>query len=209
MCPKSFGWADANRSDRLNVGAEYTDEGTPYAARFNSNGTGSWVKLDLSNPDVSAGVPASALNPAGYKFENQADSYVNTRLAADATKATPMDRHEWTVVNPKNGEIYITMTENPDRGNTAATSNNNFRNPEVDAANPRCWLDSKVVSSQNAAAVPAQRGNVNGHIVRIREDGDTAGAASFKWDIFLFGAQAVADAAIDNVNWQKMSICQV
>ena len=195
--------SDANRTDRLNVGAEYMDEGTIYAARFNANGTGSWVKLDMSNPDVAAGVPASPLNPAGYKFENQADICVNTRLAADAAKATRMDRPEWTAVNPKNGEIYITMTENPDRGNTTATSGNNFTNPEVDPANPRYWLDSKGVSSQNAAAVPAQRGNVNGHIVRIREDGDVAGAASFKWDIFLFGAQAVADAGIDNANWQK------
>ena len=194
---------DANRTDRLNVGAEYMDEGTIFAARFNANGTGNWVKLDMSNPDVAAGVPVSALNPAGYKFENHADICVNTRLAADAAKATRMDRPEWTAVNPKNGEIYITMTENPDRGSTTSTSNNNFTNPEVDAANPRYWLDTKGVSSQNAAAVPAQRGNVNGHIVRIREDGDTAGAASFNWDIFLFGAQAVADAGIDNVNWQK------
>ena len=195
--------SDANRADRLNVGAEYMDEGTIHAARFNANGTGTWVKLDMSNPDVAAGVPASALNPAGYKFESQADICVNTRLAADAAKATRMDRPEWTAVNPKNGEIYITMTENPDRGNTTATSGNNFTNPEVDAANPRYWLDSKGISSQNAAAIPAQRGNVNGHIVRIREDGDTAGATSFKWDIFLFGAQAVADAGIDNANWQK------
>ena len=195
--------SDANRTDRMNVGAEYMDEGTIYAARFNANGTGNWVKLDMSNPDVAAGVPASAQNPAGYKFESYADICVNTRLAADAAKATRMDRPEWTAVNPKNGEIYITMTENPDRGNTTATSGNNFTNPDVDAANPRYWLDSKGVSSQNAVAIAAQRGNVNGHIVRIREDGDTAGANSFKWDIFLFGAQAVADTGMDNVNWQK------
>ena len=194
---------DANRADRMNVGAEYMDDGVMYAARFNANGTGNWVRLDMSNPDVAAGVPVSAQNPAGYKFENLADICVNTRLAADAAKATRMDRPEWTAVNPKNGEIYITMTENPDRGNTTGVSGNNFANPEVDAANPRYWLDSKGVSSQNAAVIPAQRGNVNGHIVRIREDGDRAGAESFKWDIFLFGAQAVADAGIDNVNWQK------
>ena len=194
---------DADRVDRMQVGSEYLDDGTMYAARFNANGTGLWVKLDMSNPDVAAGVPASALNPAGYQFESLADICVNTRLAADAAKATRMDRPEWTAVNPKNGEIYITLTENPDRGNTATTSGNNFTNPAVDAANPRYWLDTKGVSSQNAAAIPAQRGNVNGHIVRIREDGDTAGATSFKWDIFLFGAQAVADAGIDNVNWQK------
>jgi hypothetical protein len=194
--------ADANRADRLSVGAEYMDEGTIYAARFNANGTGTWVKLDLSNPDVAAGVPISAQNPAGYQFASLADICVNTRLAADAAKATRMDRPEWTAVNPKNGEIYITLTENPDRGNTTAVSGNNFLNPDVDPANPRYWLDSKGVSSQNAAAIPAQRGNVNGHIMRIREDADDAGAVSFKWDIFLFGAQAKADAGMDDLNYQ-------
>jgi uncharacterized protein len=195
--------ADANRADRLSVGAEYMDDGTIYAARFNANGTGNWVTLDMSNPDVAAGVPASTLNPEGYKFKGKADICVNTRLAADAAKATRMDRPEWTAVNPKNGEIYITLTENPDRGNTTATSGNNFANPDADAANPRYWLDTKGVSSQNPTAIPAQRGNVNGHIVRMREDGDNAGAETFKWDIFMFGAQAVADAGIDDVNWQK------
>ena len=196
--------SDASRADRMKVGSEYMDEGTIFAARFDAPGTGKWVKLDLSNPDVAAGVPVSALNPAGYRFDNLADICVNTRLAADAAKATRMDRPEWTAVNPRNGEIYITMTENPDRGNTATTSvsNNNFQNPDVDAANPRYWLDTKGVTSQGPAN-PTQRGNVNGHIVRIREDGDNAGSESFKWDIFLFGAQAVADTGIDNVNWQQ------
>ena len=194
---------DANRTDRMNVGAEYMDEGTIYAARFNADGSGTWVKLDMSNPDVAAGVPVNAQNPAGYKFDGHADICVNTRLAADAAKATRMDRPEWTAVNPKNGEIYITMTENPDRGNTTAVSGNNFMNPDVDPANPRYWLDSKGISSQNPAPIAAQKGNVNGHIMRIRETNNNAGAESFKWDIFLFGAQAVADAGIDNVNWQQ------
>ena len=195
--------ADANRADRLNVGAEYMDEGTIYAARFNANGTGTWVKLDLSNPDVAAGVPVSAQNPAGYKFESLADICVNTRLAGGAAGATRMDRPEWTSVNPTNGEIYITMTENPDRGNTTGVSGNNVPNPDVDPANPRYYLDSKGISSQNPAAIPAKRGNVNGHIVRIREDGDNAGAETFKWDIFLFGAQAKADNGLDDVNYQQ------
>ena len=188
--------ADANRADRLAVGAEYMDEGTIYAARFNADGTGSWLKLDLTNPDVAAGVPVSTQNPGGYTFASLADICVNTRLAADAAKATRMDRPEWTAVNPKNGEIYITMTENPDRGRTAAASSNNFLNPDVDAANPRVWRDTRTDSTTQ------QYGNVNGHIMRMREDADTPGATTFKWDIFLFGAQATADAGIDNVNWQ-------
>ena len=194
---KLWAEADANRADRLAVGASYMDEGTIYAARFNANGTGTWAKLDMSNPDIVAGVPVSVQNPAGYKHESLADICVNTRLAADAAKATRMDRPEWTAVNPKNGEIYVTMTENPDRGATTTVAGNNYVNPDIDPANPRYWRDTRVDNAN------VQRGNVNGHIVRIREDGDNAGAESFKWDIFLFGAQAVADVGVDNVNWQQ------
>jgi uncharacterized protein len=193
---------DAVPADRLATGASYMDEGTIYAARFNPDGTGTWVKCDLSNPAVAAGVAVSTQNPDGYKFDSLADICVNTRLAAGAAGATRMDRPEWTAVNPKTGEIYITCTENPDRGNTATVSGNNVPNPDVDPANPRYWVDSKGITSQNAAAVAAQRGNVNGHIMRIRETNDNAAAESFTWDIFLFGAQAVADAGFDNVNWQ-------
>ena len=193
--------ADANRTDRLAVGAEYMDEGTIYAARFDAVGTGTWVKLDMSNPAITAGVAVSPLNPEGYKFASLADICVNTRLAGGAAGATRMDRPEWTAVNPRNGEIYITMTENPDRGNTG-TTNNNIPMADVDPANPRYYLDSKGVSSQNATAITAQRGNVNGHIVRIRETGDNAAAETFSWDIFLFGAQATADTGIDNANYQ-------
>ena len=193
--------ADANSADRLATGASYMDEGTIYAARFNADGTGTWVKCDLSNPLVAAGIPVSALNPAGYKFDSLADICVNTRLASGAAGATRMDRPEWTSVNPKTGEIYITCTENPDRGNIG-TTNNNIPMADVDPANPRYWADSKGITSQNAAAVPFQRGNVNGHIMRMRENGDSAAAEAFTWDIFLFGAQAVADAGFDDVNWQ-------
>ena len=192
--------ADANTANRLATGASYMDEGTIYAAKFNADGTGTWVKCDLSNPLVAAGVAVSALNPAGYQFESLADICVNTRLAAGAAGATRMDRPEWTAVNPKTGEIYITLTENPDRGG-AGTTNNNIPMADVDPANPRYWADRKGITSQNAA-VANQRGNVNGHIMRIREAGDNAAAETFSWDIFLFGAQAVADPGFDDVNWQ-------
>ena len=190
---------DAQRGG-LAVGDKYMDRGTIFAAVFNADGSGVWEPLTLANPKLAAGVPVSAHNPEGYQFQDLADICVNTRLAGSAVGATRMDRPEWTAVNPANGEIYITMTENPDRGN-AGLSANNVPNAPLDAANPRYWIDPKGATSQGAA-VAAQRGNVNGHIVRIREDGDNADAKTFRWDIFLFGAQAAADAGFDDVNYQ-------
>ncbi len=186
--------ADASPTDRLATGAKYLDDGTLYAAKFNADGSGTWLKLDLTNTAVSSN--------AAYAFADLADVLVNARLAADAAGATKCDRPEWTAVNPKNGEIYITMTENPDRGAVGTTSSNNLANPDVDAAFPRYWLDNKGVSSQNSTA-STLKGNVNGQIMRMREAGNDAGATSFNWDIYLFGSQAKADAGIDDVNYQK------
>ncbi len=184
-------WSASDANGGLAAGNKYLDAGTLYAARFNADGTGTWLKLDLGN--------AAIATHAGYAFADLADVVANARIAADAAGATKMDRPEWTAVNPANGEVYITMTENPDRGNLGTSSNNN-PNPPLDAANPRYWLDRKTNTN---AAVATQKGNVNGHIVRLRETGDDAAALAFAWDIFLFGAQARADAGIDDVNYQK------
>ena len=186
--------ADANPVDRLATGSKYLDDGTLYAAKFNADGSGTWLKLDLSNTAISGN--------SAYAFADLADVLVNARLAADAAGATKCDRPEWTAVNPKNGEIYITMTENPDRGSVGTTSSNNVPNPDVDPAFPRYWLDNKGISTQNAAA-SVSRGDVNGQVMRIRESGNDASATTFNWDIFLFGSQAKADAGLDDVNYQQ------
>jgi secreted PhoX family phosphatase len=172
--------ADATASDRLAIGDKYLDAGTLYVARFDADGTGKWLPLVFGSVPTR---PASG-SYAAYTFESQADICVNTRFAADAVGATPMDRPEWTVGNPVTGEIYLTLTN----------SNNSFRPVNgTNAANPRSYNDPK------GAANTAQTGNPNGHIVRLREDGDTTSATSFKWDIYLFGADST-DADPVNVN---------
>lgn len=186
--------ADASRADRLAVGSKYMDQGTLYAARFNADGSGNWLKLDLTNPGIASN--------SVYAFADMGDVLVNARLAADFAGATKCDRPEWTAVNPANGEIYITMTENPDRGSVGTLSSNNQPNPDVEPAFPRYWLDNKGVSTQNAAA-STLKGNVNGQVMRLRETGSDASANTFNWDIYLFGAQAKADAGLDDVNYQK------
>ncbi|MBA6061725.1 PhoX family protein [Pseudomonas juntendi] len=111
--------ADANPADRLATGAKYLDQGKLYVARFNADGTGVWLLLDVTTPTTGGGT-------LGALYGDLPGILLNTRGAGDAVGATPMDRPEWTTVNPLNGDVYLTLT------------NNSARTPEkADAANPR------------------------------------------------------------------------
>jgi secreted PhoX family phosphatase len=165
--------ADATASqtlatDRLAIGTKYLDSGTLYVARFNADGTGTWLPL--------SGVEGA----------------LNTRLAADAAGATRMDRPEWAAVNPASGEVYVTLTNN-NAANRLVSGTPTGNAALTDPANPRAYKDT---SSQDPGAMAG--GNPNGHIIRFRENGDSAAATAFTWDIFLFGARASANA--DNIN---------
>ncbi|MET0409889.1 MAG: alkaline phosphatase PhoX [Polyangiaceae bacterium] len=116
-------------------------------------------------------VALSTNNPALASFADLADIVINARLSADAAGATPMDRPEWGSIDPLTGEFYLSLTNNTGRGSGTA----------LDAANPRA-------------------SNANGHILRLREAGDLVGATTFRWDIYLFGAPANADASTVNVS---------
>jgi secreted PhoX family phosphatase len=94
-------WNPADATGGLAAGDKYLNEGKLYVAKFNSDGTGQWLELSISNPAISG--------YATFTFANQAEIYVFTRLAADAVGATKMDRPEWGAVNPANGEIYFAL----------------------------------------------------------------------------------------------------
>jgi hypothetical protein len=81
------------------------DEGTLYAARFDSDGNGEWLTL------------APGVNGLGAEngFATLADVLLNTRGAADVAGATPMDRPEWGAVDPATGQVYFTLTKNTRR----------------------------------------------------------------------------------------------
>jgi len=181
--------ADAAAADPLAMGDKYLDKGTLHVAQFDADGTGTWLPLVFGKVPNR---PAVDDEPE-YAFVNQADICVNARLAGDAVEATPMDRPEWTGVNPVNGEIYLTLT------------NSNASNRPLngtDAANPRHYDDPKIrpgFEDMDENATVSQVGNPNGHIIRLREDGDNGAATSFTWDIYLFGADSV-DADPANVN---------
>src|SRR5205085_726226 len=100
----SWTFADAQAADRLAIGDKYLDAGTLYVAKFNADGTGTWLPLVFGQVPNR---PTDALGP-DYVFANQIDILVNARLAADAVGATPMDRPEWTATNNTTGEIFLT-----------------------------------------------------------------------------------------------------
>lgn len=156
-------WDPADVGGGMAAGDKYLNEGALYVAKFNANGTGEWIELNIKDSRIAS------YNVDGFSFSSQADVLVFSRLAADAVGATKMDRPEWAAVNPINGEVYFTLTNNTAANRTPAT---------IDAANPRAYndLDGKMGS-----------GNPNGHIIRFKES--TPAASVFSWDIFLFGAQ--------------------
>lgn len=127
----------------------YLDDGTWYVARFNPDGSGVWIALAAGK---------NGLTPRNG-FANQAEILINTRSAADHVKATKLDRPEWAAIDERNGDIYLTLTNNSARGSAAQP---------VDPANPRA-------------------GNPDGHIIRWREARGNYAATEFRWDMFAFG----------------------
>ncbi|MGE8683510.1 MAG: PhoX family protein [Acinetobacter sp.] len=166
-------WDPKDINGGYTAGDKYMDKGTLYVAQFNDDGTGEWLELSFNKN----GLDTSNIT---YAFNDQADVVVHARLAADSLKATKMDRPEWVAVNPENGEVYVTLTNNSNRG----------RSYDTDAANPRSYTDEKNGNVSSS-------GNMNGHIIRLHENNETTTATGFTWDIFLFGAEADADANIN------------
>lgn len=142
------------------------DTGTLYVAKFNDDGTGQWLPL-IYGQNVLTGANG---------FTSQADVLVNTRLAADRMGATPMDRPEWGAIDPANGDVYFTLTNNSRR--TEA---------QINEPNPRAP-------------------NLHGHIIRWAETGGDHAATTFDWDIFLFGGDSGQSGVDSNIGYDPNGV---
>ncbi len=95
------------------------DNGTLYVARFNADGTGTWLEL---KPGAN-NIPRKS-GPTDTNGFDEADIAIHTRIAAKMAGATPMDRPEWLAVHPETREVFVSLTNHKSRHAT-------------DAANPR------------------------------------------------------------------------
>jgi len=155
------------------------DHGTLYVARFDAGdgnpdhpkGKGQWIELThgKNGLDASSG------------FADQAQILIHARLAASAVGATRMDRPEWIVVSPKDGQVYCTLTNNAKRGE-----------------------DGQPVGGPNPRAK-----NVYGQILRWRTDRDDHAAKAFSWDLFVVAGNPTVHAGTpkagsSNINAENM-----
>jgi uncharacterized protein len=148
---------DAARSGGAAANRHTLDHGTLYVARFDADGSGRWLPL------LHGQGPLTEANG----FASQGEVLIRSRQASDALGATRMDRPEWTAIDPISKDVYVTLTNNSQRGAIGR--------PGVDAANPRA-------------------GNTMGHILRWREDGDLD-ATRFTWSHFVLAGDAANERA--------------
>ncbi|MFL6531720.1 MAG: PhoX family protein [Pseudomonas sp.] len=176
-----YKFVSRDRIDHRNAKAnrDLLDHGTLYVARFDAGdgnpdhpkGKGQWIELSHGKNGLDA----------SKGFNGQAEVLIHARLAGSAVGATRMDRPEWIVVSPKDGQVYCTLTNNAKRGEDGQP---------VDGPNPRAK-------------------NVYGQILRWRTDRDDHASNTFEWDLFVVAGNPTVHAGTpkagsSNVNAQNM-----
>ena len=184
--------ANNTEASPLDTGNAYMDDGTLYVARFDADPmtgqqTGLWIPLQPDNRDLKAASEDVQGQFYGL-FGDLASILVHTRAAAFLVGATPMDRPEWGAVNPKNGEVYFTLTNNTGRRGFDDTD----QDARVDGDEGSRNDVMEMLADREFGETPSNpRGpNPHGHIIRFRENGNDPAASGFVWDIFVFGSDA-------------------
>ncbi|WP_417549671.1 PhoX family protein [Methylophaga sp.] len=130
------------------------DDGILYAARFEEDGSARWLPLVFGENGLTA----------ENGFVDQANVLIHARAAADIVGATKMDRPEWITVHPHTDDVFVSLTNNSDRGSEGK--------PAKDEANPR-------------------NQNLFGHIIKFSETDATA--TEFNWQVFVLGGEGEAE----------------
>ncbi len=99
--------AQAERDENLTI----LEAGRLYVADFQN---GKWILLDYSTSDALKDAKDSKDQPV---FKSQVDVLADVRAAALAVRGTPVDRPEDIEINPKDGSVFIALTNNTGHGN--------------------------------------------------------------------------------------------
>lgn len=173
--------AKYNAADRA-ANRNLLDSGTLYAAKFNANGTGQWIELTQGRNGLVAG----AQDPGNYTQVAVPPAPVTTDFLTQAdvlinTKAAARVAGATLMDRPE----WVTV--GPDRKIYMTFTNNGGR-VQTDTANPRAT-------------------NPHGHVIRWTEDGNTAKATAFQWDLFLMAGDTRITAANEkgNINGDTFS----
>ncbi len=191
--------------------ATLLDHGTLYVARFDADGSGRWIAL------VHGQGPLTAANG----FADQGEVLIKSRQASDLLGATKMDRPEWLAIDPANGWVYCTLTNNSGRGAAGR--------PGVDGANPRAnnvmgqiirWKDSGdfdglafawnhlVLAGDPANERPEAKGNINGDLYAC-PDGIAFDAHGVLWIQTDASATEMYKGELKNIGNNQMLACDV
>lgn len=200
---------DKIRPGGAKANATLLDHGTLYVARFDADGSGTWLPL------VHGQGP---LTPANG-FADQGEVVIKARQASDALGATKMDRPEWLAIDPKTGEVYCTLTNNSSRGQPGF--------PGPDAANPRAnnvfgqiirWKETGdfdatrfawnhlLLAGDPAQPRPEAKGNIKGDIFAC-PDGITFDARGVLWIQTDAHATQMYKGELVNVGSNQMLAC--
>ncbi len=146
------------------------NDGVLYAAKFADDGTGVWL----------------ALTPETTGMASLAEVLIHARMAGDKVGATTMDRPEWVAANPRAPEVYVSLTNNRNRGEKKNSG-----------------------GVEQVVGGPNPRGKNNyGQIVRLHPEGGDHAAETFRWDLFVIAGNPTvhqdAYAGSANVNADNM-----
>ncbi len=155
--------------------------GKLYAARFEADGSGAWLELNLSNAN-KAPKDKSAL-----AFDDLGDVMVRAREAARRMGATQMDRPE-DVESPTDGtfmgrgQVYVVCTGNQSKEG----------------------IDGNIANPRRKNAEGKNELNYTGHIIRINEAANDHAATKFNWETFIMGGDHSAEnVTINRITQEK------
>jgi hypothetical protein len=156
----------ANRAANRNL----LDAGTLYAAKFNADGSGEWIELAQGKNGLVVG----AQDPGNFTQSAVPPAAVTVDFVTQAdvllnTKSAARVAGATLMDRPE----WVSV--GPDRKIYFTFTNNGGRQV-TDPANPRV-------------------NNSHGHIIRWTEDGDSAKATTFKWEMFLLAGDPRLTAA--------------